>query len=209
LGAGDVWDDVAKTIRNGERLAAKKKKNENENVMCSDDTDTSTVVSAEMNLGKSRALLQELKWFTSKLSIPSGLKDWNKLEFSSGSVGPENTTCAPRIPEINWVPIEHRVGKTVKVKYVPMENVVHASTYERQVKHRPGGWKVQLSTESGAGAGTGDTGSMDISCNPISLTARARRLLLKSTIVPEEEDGKWLFDYKLSEVSELNTASEP
>jgi len=179
VGEGSVWNEVSRICDSGDGVCA------------------------ELNLQKSRKILEELKWLTSKLTIPKPLQSWNKLSFSGDPSGPENQQCAPRVPPIQWVPVEKIVGKgskmtiSKKVTYTPMEDVVLASDYERKVKRRPGGFKVQLATDLAT-----NKGIIDIASNPVSLASRARRLLVQNEDqydCPNDTNDPWQFDFRIVE----------
>ena len=105
--------------------------------------------SVEVNLSKSKRLLQDVAFVTSRLSIPEvfASESWQQLDRSRMSVeGDEDVVClicSPTKPHVKW----RHVRKGRKTTFQPIEDGQEAAVYERALKARPNPWLLRFLVE--------------------------------------------------------------
>ena len=133
----------------------------------------------DINLQKSKSVMENLAWIVKKLSLPEGITEWHSLMRNpkTSPRGFHSEKCSPKLPYVRWMAIQ----KGNSVQYVPKEDVQEAGQFERALKERPGAWNMQLMKEMSK-----DTVFLQIGLNPISLVHRARGMLVSND---DEEEG--------------------
>lgn len=139
--------------------------------------------SVELNLQKSKDVLRDLAFVTSRLTIPLSDKQENGAWMGLDRSGLETTkgednncpACAPRKPRVKWSVVQKGNGRV----YTPIEDWQDAAAYEVALKSRPSSWNVRLT------ALNGDAESrlrVQIGMNAVSLCQRALGLFPRQTI---------------------------
>lgn len=136
--------------------------------------------SAEVYLQKSKKILAELAFATSRLAIPDlfGNDQWLDLTQTQSFESDEDALCikcSPKPPTVKW----HVVTKGKREKFLPMEDGIEAAVFERALKERPEPWIIRLGIESEDEASL----SVTIACNAVSLVQRALGLFPTNSLV--------------------------
>lgn len=131
---------------------------------------------AELNLQKSKKLLADVAFATSRLRLPSSMEngEWLGLKLC-GQMREEEwicRKCAPIKPSLRWT----TATKSNRTVFVPIEDGKEAAVYERALKARPHPWLFRI------GASSATELSLTIGCNPCSLAQRAFGLFSSSTL---------------------------
>ena len=173
---------------------------------------------ADLNLQKSKNVLQDLAFVTSRLIIPlAGQResgDWLALDRST--LEQENgedavcPRCAPTKPCVKWAVVQ----KGNKKVFTPMEDWQDAAAYEVSLKSRPSSWNVRLTalTEENEGKLR-----VQIGMNAVSLCQRALGLLPPLTLArqamiqmgeQENADRNSIFEWRVVPHFELGSNFE-
>ena len=126
----------------------------------------------ELNMVKSKGILESLAFLTSRLSIPDALgvgeSEWIALGRSGLEKSDGDDTlcdqCAPKRPFTQWTIVEKGKQKL----YLPVEDGREAAVYEQLLKRRPRAWIIRLEKCSKS-----DRRNLRIGCNAVSLVQRA------------------------------------
>ncbi|KAL7565128.1 hypothetical protein ACA910_021509 [Epithemia clementina (nom. ined.)] len=126
----------------------------------------------ELNMIKSKSVLESLAFMTSRLSIPNSLclgeSEWISLDRSSLEQCDGDDAlcdrCAPKRPFTQWTIVE----KGKQRLYLPVEDGREAAVYEQLLKHRPRAWVLRL-----VKCASPELRTLRIGCNAVSLVQRA------------------------------------
>jgi site-specific DNA-cytosine methylase len=169
----------------------------------------------EVNLRKSKQILQQLSFATSRLQLSeifnSGVNDgWIALDSSSVHRIEENEVacpnCAPTKPPGRWTPVQ----KNGKVCFQLIEDGRAAAVYERALKERPRPWLMRLRWCDGDGGAA--MIRMSIGLNAVSLAQRALGLFPPDTLprrvmIETGGESNCTFDFRIISHIEKQTAN--
>jgi hypothetical protein len=145
--------------------------------------------STELNLLKSKKVLSNISFATSRMCLPSSMKggEWITLTLDPGSKGRTCDgelvcrQCAPVKPRLQWT----LVIKGNRTSFIPVEDGKEAAVYERSLKARPHPWLFRVNVVDSSDVGTREGVALlclTIGCNPYSLVQRALGLFPLSTL---------------------------
>merc|ERR1712020_325974 len=63
-----------------------------------------------INLQKSKSVMESLAWIVKKLSIPRGITEWQYIVSHNPKTNPRgfhSEKCSPRLPYVRWMSIFH------------------------------------------------------------------------------------------------------
>ena len=151
----------------------------------------------DINLQKSKSVMESLAWIVKKLNLPHGISEWNSIERNpkTSPRGFHSEKCSPKLPYVRWMAIQ----KGNSVQYVPKEDVQEAGQFERALKERPDIWNMQLSKDISK-----NIVFLQIGLNPVSLVHRARGMLVSNDISEDDkesgnelEEEPWTFSFRV------------
>lgn len=131
--------------------------------------------SLEVNLQKSKLVLEQVAFATSRLSLPNLFKQESWLVLDSSDCDKPCSICAPPKPKVKFTPVE-KAGKIVRI---PLEDGKEAARYERALKTRPQPWVIRF---SGDVTDSLPQLTVQIGCNAVSLVQRALGLFPEGTL---------------------------
>lgn len=137
----------------------------------------------DLNLQKSKAVLRDLAFVTSRLTIPLAGRqetgDWLAFDRSAlKQVDGEDAVCprcAPTKPRVKWTVVQKGNNRI----FTPMEDWQDAAAYEVALKSRPSSWNVRFTARTNENEGTL---RVQIGMNAVSLGQRALGLLPPLTL---------------------------
>jgi SNF2-related domain len=142
--------------------------------------------SVEVNLQKSKKILKDIAFATSRWTIPDIFSDGKWLALCQMDESTAALTdvarcekCAPLKPRVKWT----LVSKGKKSSFVPLEDGKEAAIYERALKARPKPWllRIKISSDLSHDEET-TTMNIQVGCNVTSLVQRAFGLFPMSSI---------------------------
>ena len=138
----------------------------------------------ELNMTKSKGVLESLAFLTSRLSIPDAL---NQKQSDSGWITLDRSSleqtdgddalcsrCSPERPFTQWTIVE----KGKQRLYLPVEDGRQAAVFERMLKERPNPWSARLSESTSP-----ELRTLSIGCNVFSLVQRAYGCFPRNSLV--------------------------
>jgi hypothetical protein len=145
--------------------------------------------STELNLLKSKKILSNISFATSRFQLPSSMEggEWITLLLDpskQGPIGDEELVCrqcAPVKPRLQWT----LVTKGNRTSFIPVEDGKEAAVYERSLKARPHPWLFRVNAGETSDVSTKEGFAslcLTIGCNPYSLVQRALGVFPLSTL---------------------------
>lgn len=140
----------------------------------------------ELNLQKSKQILGDLAFATTRLPLPDAFQNDQWVSLKSNLVSDaaiEGDTvcrkCAPQRPQVKWSLV--KTGN--RTTFIPIEDGREAAVFERALKARPQPWLVRLSVENDTNEFHVDPSlSFTIACNTTSLVQSALGMFPRETL---------------------------